>query len=182
MKFQLGCINSIPGKSTKNADTGPHGILYNNYYGILDVREFPKENLKLLHIRNPWGPDGGWSGPFSDDSEEWDKYRNIRDELKQSSMKSRKIDGAWWISFQDWIQHFNQFYICKVFPENWMQYSIESQWQGKTAGNICPPKAVYNGAEPKPEHIQLDSDERWFNNTQFRIKVFKDTKIYISLM
>jgi len=69
-------------KSTKNADTGPHGILHNNYYGILDVREFPKENLKLLHIRNPWGPDGGWSGPFSDDSEEWDKYRNIRDELK----------------------------------------------------------------------------------------------------
>lgn len=82
MKFQLGCINRIPGKSTKNADTGPHGILYNNYYGILDVREFPKENLKLLHIRNPWGPDGGWSGPYSDDSEEWDKYRNIRDELK----------------------------------------------------------------------------------------------------
>ncbi len=46
------------------------------------MREFPKENLKLLHIRNPWGPDGGWSGPYSDDSEEWDKYRNIRDELK----------------------------------------------------------------------------------------------------
>ena len=66
-------------------DTGPHGILHNNYYGILDVREFPKENLKLLHIRNPWGPDGGWSGPFSDDSEEWDKYRNIRDELKYIS-------------------------------------------------------------------------------------------------
>ena len=63
-----------------------------------------------------------------------------------------------------------------------MQYSIESQWQGKTAGNICPPKAVYHLNDPKPEYIQLDSDERWFNNTQFRIKVFKDTKIYISLM
>lgn len=48
MKFQLGCINHISGKSTKNADTGPHGILFNNYYGILDVREFPKENLKLI--------------------------------------------------------------------------------------------------------------------------------------
>ena len=51
------------------------------------MREFPKEGLKLLQIRNPWGPDGGCSGPFSDDSEEGDKYRNIRDELKQTSFK-----------------------------------------------------------------------------------------------
>lgn len=28
----------------------------------------------------------------------------------------------------------------------------------------------------------MQSDDRWFNNPQFRIKVTKDTKIYISLM
>ena len=27
-----------------------------------------------------------------------------------------------------------------------------------------------------------DSDEKWFNNPQFRVKVEKETKIYISLM
>jgi len=58
----------------KNADTGTHGILENHHYGICDIREFPKENLKLIRIRNPWGTDGGWNGPFCDDSEEWDKY------------------------------------------------------------------------------------------------------------
>jgi calpain len=35
----MGCVNSIKGKKVKNADTGPHGILENSYYGIIDVRE-----------------------------------------------------------------------------------------------------------------------------------------------
>jgi hypothetical protein len=35
----------------------------------------------LIRIRNPWGTEGGWNGPFSDDSEEWDKHRNLRTEL-----------------------------------------------------------------------------------------------------
>lgn len=39
-KFHLGCVNYIDGKSTKNADTGTHGILENHYYGIIDIREF----------------------------------------------------------------------------------------------------------------------------------------------
>lgn len=29
---------------------------------------------------------------------------------------------------------------------------------------------------------QPESDDRWFNNPQFRVKVTKDTKIYMSLM
>lgn len=28
----------------------------------------------------------------------------------------------------------------------------------------------------------MESDDRWFNNPQYRIKVTKDTKLYISLM
>jgi len=34
----------------------------------------------------------------------------------------------------------------------------------------------------KNEIIQRDSDERWFNNPQFRLKVTKTTNLYISLM
>lgn len=32
------------------------------------------------------------------------------------------------------------------------------------------------------EFVQFESDDRWFNNPQYRIKVNKDTKLYISLM
>ena len=33
-----------------------------------------------------------------------------------------------------------------------------------------------------PEYLQLDTEERWFNNPQFRLKITKETKMYISLM
>ncbi|EGR31206.1 hypothetical protein IMG5_115920 [Ichthyophthirius multifiliis] len=196
-KFYLGCINYVEGKGTKNADTGTHGILENHHYGICDIREFPKENLKLIRIRNPWGTDGGWNGPFCDDSEEWDKYRELRDKLKLV-FKSKKSDGTWWMSYHDvflfflfffnykiyeqWYLHFNKLYVCKVFPESWDCYSIESKWQGKTQGGVCPPKMIYDGQENMPEYLQLDTDEKWFNNPQFRLKVTKETKMYISLM
>ena len=87
----------------------------------------------MIRIRNPWGPDGCWNGPFSDDSDEWDKHRNLRDELRLV-FKSKKSDGTWWMAFNDWCVHFNKLFVCKVFPENWQVYSIESRWQGKTAG------------------------------------------------
>lgn len=71
-----------------------------------------------MRIRNVWGPEGGWSGAFSDDSEEWDKHRNLRESLNLM-FKSKKSDGTWWMQYSDWYAHFNKFYICKVFPETW---------------------------------------------------------------
>lgn len=142
LKFHLGCVNFVEGKGTKNADTGTHGILENHYYGIIDIREFQKEKLRLIRIRNVWGPEGGWNGAFCDDSEEWDKHRNLREELKLV-FKSKKSDGTWWMAYNDWYTHFNRFFVCKVFPEAWEIYSIPSKWQGKTAGGVCPPRMVY---------------------------------------
>ena len=157
-KFYLGCINVVEGKSTKNPDASSRGIFENYYYGILDIREFPKEILKLIRIRNPWGPDGCWNGPFSDDSDEWDKHRNLRDELRLV-FKSKKSDGTWWMSFNDWCVHFNKMFVCKVFPEKWQTYSIESRWQGKTAGGVCPKRMEYEGNDAMPEFLQLDGDD-----------------------
>lgn len=117
-KFYLGCMNYDAKKSAKTADQGPQGILENHFYNILDLREFPKENLKLVRIRNPWGSDGVWNGAFCEDSDDWDKHRTLKEELK-NVFKTKKSDGAWWMSFQDWCQQFNKVYVGKVFPENW---------------------------------------------------------------
>lgn len=138
-KFHLGCVNFVEDKGTKNAETGPNGILENHQYGILDMRDFPKEGLQLIKIRNPWGQEGGWNGPFSEDSEEWDKNKALKDEIN-FSWKNKKLDGTWWMSFSDFCGHFNELLICKVFNDNWQQYSIMGKWQGKTAGGQFPPK------------------------------------------
>mmetsp|Transcript_14445 Transcript_14445/g.12258 ORF Transcript_14445/g.12258 Transcript_14445/m.12258 type:complete len:323 (-) Transcript_14445:858-1826(-) len=140
-KFIIGTINAQKGKSIKNPEVGPNGILDNHGYGVLDVREFPKDdNLKLVKIRNPWGPDGCWNGPFSDDSEDWDKYRHLRDVIKLE-FKSKKSDGTWWMSFGSFCDYLNKIYICRVYPDSWQNYSLELKWKNKTAGgpwNIIP--------------------------------------------
>ena len=84
------------------------------------------------------------------------------------------------MSYQDWCIHFNRTYIAKVFPETWENYSIMSKWNGKSNGGVCPQKMKWE--TEIPEYLQLDTDEKWFNNPQFRIKVTKETKVYLSLM
>ena len=87
----------------------------------------------MIRIRNPWGQEGCWNGPFSVDSEEWDKYRHLRDELKIVT-KSKQSDGTWWMSFQHFSEFLSKFYICKAFPDTWQIFSVDSQWKGKSAG------------------------------------------------
>ena len=49
-KFYIGCVNHVEGKSAKNADNGPHGILENHCYGVLDIREvIIKNGMKFFY-------------------------------------------------------------------------------------------------------------------------------------
>lgn len=114
----------------------------------------------------------------------------------KNAIKTKKSDGSWWMSFTDFVAQFEKVAISKVFPESWEIYSIESQWTAKTNGGStftlklgCPigfEKATGNETKEAfkqiGEHTQPESDDKWFNNPQFRIKVTKDTKVYISLM
>jgi len=172
--YLLGCANSQKNdKGEAEEAMGDKGILANHAYGIMDTRDI--DGLQLIRIRNPWGM-GEWKGAFADEDEEWDKHRALRERLDYEF----KDDGTWWMTFQDWCENYNKFYICKVFPDTWEQYSIDSQWKGKTAGGACP--VIIDEDEGTGARIQMDSDDKWFNNPQFRITVHKTTKVLISLM
>jgi len=54
-KFFIGCINTVDHKTFKNVEQGQQGILENHYYTIIDMRDYPKDNLKLIRVRNTWG-------------------------------------------------------------------------------------------------------------------------------
>jgi calpain len=57
-KFFIACINTSEeeiNKGFKNVEQGQQGILENHYYTIIDMRDYPKDNLKLIRLRNPWG-------------------------------------------------------------------------------------------------------------------------------
>ncbi len=121
----MGCSNVDNDKPGEHKNT--QGIVYNHAYGIMEVREI--DGLQLIRIRNPWGM-GEWNGAFSDEDDEWDKHKNLRDQLHYEFGK----DGTWWMQFSDWCNNYNKLYVCKIFSQQWQQYSIASQWKGKTAG------------------------------------------------
>lgn len=85
------------------------------------------------------------------------------------------------MEFSDWFANFTKIYVCKIFPATWSQYSITSEWKGNTAGGPYPVQADRD-EENKEVATQLDSNDKWFNNPQFRFSVTKKTQVIISLM
>lgn len=63
-KFLLSVVNHVEERGFKDAEQGQQGILENHYYTIIDMRDYPKDNLRLVRLRNPWGNEGVWTGPF----------------------------------------------------------------------------------------------------------------------
>jgi hypothetical protein len=122
--YVMGC--SLNDKKSK-VEMSPEGIVINHAYGIISVREI--QGLKLIRIRNPWGR-GEWRGSFSDDDDNWDNYKGLREALAHEI----KNDGMFWMEFKDWYINYNKLYIAKIFPSTWQQFSIPCAWKGKTNG------------------------------------------------
>lgn len=160
------------GKKYDNAENS--GILLNHAYGVLDIRDV--DGLQLIRIRNPWG-NVEWTGKFADEDEAWDDHKGLKEKLNYVF----KDDGTWWMRYEDWCVHYNKFYICKIFPSTWQQFSIAGEWKGNSAGGPYPPQPDRD-EENKEGHEKLDSNDRWFNNPQYRFTVHKKTQVIISLM
>ena len=180
--YLIGCAQSVKGDDGKQEDgAGPNGIYFNHAYGILRMEDanVPPENLQLLYMRNPWGTGPGeWTGKFADEDESWDDFRGLKDKLGYAF----KNDGNWWMAYADWKTHYNKVYVCKIFPSNWSQFSITGEWRGVTHGGPYPAAMNEDNEETKDASTQLDTDEKWFNNPQYRLTVHKRTQVIISLM
>ena len=173
--FLIGCSNVVKDENGNKQDgAGQTGILFNHAYGILDVREL--DGLQLVRIRNPWGQ-GEWTGKFADEDEAWDDYKGLKEKLNYVF----RDDGTWWMRYEDWCIHFNKMYLTKIFPQSWTQFSITSEWRGNSSGGPYPVQADRD-EENKEANVKLDTNDRWFNNPQFRISVTKKTQLIISLM
>jgi len=129
----------------------------------------------MILLRNPWGiGQGEWCGAFADDDEAWDDNKGLKEFLKYEFNNSHNS----WMKFDDWKLNFNKVYVTKIFP-TWKLYGCASEWKNNSAGGDYPwPGKVNKGLseENKGEaRIQLDTNDRWFNNPQFRISVTKKT-------
>ncbi|CAB3247107.1 unnamed protein product [Arctia plantaginis] len=139
-----------PDPNILEAET-PAGLIRGHAYSITKVKyvdiETPNRSGKipLLRLRNPWGNEAEWNGPWSDKSPEW---RYIPETEKEEMGLNFDDDGEFWMSYQDFIRHFSRVEICNLNPDSldpeecpegctkkWEMSVFEGEWvRGVTAG------------------------------------------------
>lgn len=48
------------------------------------------------------------------------------------------------MKYEDFCANFNKVYLCKIFPAQWSQFSVNGEWAGNTAGGPYPVDAEGN--------------------------------------
>jgi hypothetical protein len=119
----------------------------NHAYGISDVVEFidpydkvAKRKIRLLRLRNPWGKSefrGAWSG----ESEEMRLHRRMIQAYIDSLAPDEKFDidaddGTFFMSYEDWRDHFSTLFLNNDFPEDWTGVRFKSAWTKNNSGGI----------------------------------------------
>ena len=90
--------------------------------------------IPLVRVRNPWGNETEWRGIWADGSEEW---KFIPDHEKENLGITFESDGEWWMSYKDFVEHFDQLEMCSLSPESMGDFAHEgmrwcvNQWSGE---------------------------------------------------
>lgn len=184
--YIIVCINKTK-KSNQLClpETGEYGIFQNLVHTIISYEDITQKDFKFFRIKNFWGSDSNWSGPFSNNSDEWEKYKSLRDELLNSRKYFNDSYNKYFMKYENFVKEFNTVYVIKLLEApTYKTYSLKGFWQDKTLAG-CPvdldTKFPQNLRFSHP-FTQMDSDDSWFNNPQYRVKVSKKTKLYISLI
>ena len=86
--------------------------------------------LGLVRLRNPWGDNHEWTGPWSDNSPEWNNLK--KSELKLLDVKN-KDDGEFYMSIQDFSRIFEILSICNISHLKpgmaWHEEKIYGSWK-----------------------------------------------------
>ena len=140
-KYLIGCMKYDDTKLEEDFDSDKsddgaedEAIAPNCMHNILDAQE--DNGVRLIYLVNYW-PKGKWTGSYSVEDETWEANKALAERLNYQVSQS---DGTFWMSFDDWVSHFNRIYYCRIFPETWSQFCIEGKWTAMTSGGAPPKK------------------------------------------
>ena len=144
-KSMMGC-SIEPDKDIVEAKT-PEGLIRGHAYSITKISMVnivtPNRSgeIPLVRLRNPWGNEVEWKGPWSDNSREW---QFIPEEFKKKIDLSFDNDGEFWMSFQDFQKNFNCIELCNLSPDSlieekdkWNLTVFEGQWVAGVSSGGC---------------------------------------------
>uniref|UniRef100_A0A7E4URJ0 Calpain catalytic domain-containing protein n=1 Tax=Panagrellus redivivus TaxID=6233 RepID=A0A7E4URJ0_PANRE len=116
--FQMGSLFGCSIDADPNVTEArmSNGLVRGHAYSItaLQTVNGPYGQTVILRIRNPWGNDQEWNGPWSDESSEWNY---VSAEQRESIKLVQRNDGEFWMSFDDFYTNFEQMENCNLGPE-----------------------------------------------------------------
>ena len=118
---QIFCNNKQDAKAPLGATNaiGSNGLVAGHAYALIEVARFHDKSSGEVHevvqIRNPWG-ETEWKGQWSDQDAIWN---TIRPDEKAKYHKNA-ADGAFWMSFTDFLTEFEKLDICYVPDERYL--------------------------------------------------------------
>lgn len=87
------------------------GLICGHGYTLLQVLHLENPELQLVQLRNPWGPDQQWTGPWSSESEKWSEHPEIR----RHHLHPDHVDGGrFWMSWEDFAHFFDRLEVCEI--------------------------------------------------------------------
>ncbi|KAF8561180.1 hypothetical protein P879_07844 [Paragonimus westermani] len=160
---------------------GPKGLIMGHAYSVTDVRKLHNSGgshqVELIRLRNPWGNDREWHGPWSDQSAEWNSISNS--ERKRIGLVFDH-DGEFWMSFTDFARYFSRLEFCHLGPESgafgqsfrqdasnrrWEMTKEEGEWiKYSTAGGCRNNERTFH-INPQFRVQVIDPDETDDDNT-----------------
>ncbi|KAM7534223.1 hypothetical protein Aperf_G00000106135 [Anoplocephala perfoliata] len=147
---------------------GSLGLVKEHAYSITSVRVGDSQ-LQMVRLRNPWGNDREWSGPWSDKSEEWSR---IPPEERMQIGLTFDHDGEFWMCFDDFKRYFSRLEMCHLSPEfgdtemkgggkkrKWEMTRHEGEWlRNSTAGGCLNNLDTFH-MNPQIRVSVVDADE-----------------------
>lgn len=83
------------------------GLVEGHAYSLLRIEE-PARDLRLLCLRNPWGEELTWRGPWSNHDPCWDEHP----EIKRYLYPKDEVTGIFWMSWQDFASVWDTIFVC----------------------------------------------------------------------
>lgn len=95
------------------------GLFARHAYSVTAAKEVSlkadeEEKVRLVRVRNPWGDRNEWKGKWSDHSSAWSL---VSEETRQSLNLRIEQDGEFWLSYNDFIAHFDALMLAHLTPD-----------------------------------------------------------------
>lgn len=125
------------------------------------------QKVRMVRLKNPWG-EREWNGAFSDGSPEWSK---VSASERQKLGLTFEDDGEFWMTFEDFLEHFTDLSICFLintkflsFSKTWQETTFFNSWTIGVRGHNT------DRAGGCPNH-----KETFLRNPQYRFDVREET-------